>query len=330
MRQRGTVPALALAAVAALAGCADEESSGNGDASWRTSTDPVTTSGVAWAAGSTVHLGDGTTIDTGDPVRVFVVAGDGVFFVPSESQEDVATTSFSSEPLWFASPAGEVSDTGLSVAGDGLLASPGGRHLALLEADHDSGDARMRLLDLESGEEVVSQDGMDDGGSEDPVSHLLEAEVQVRGIDDEQVRARGLEGEYVYELDTGEGRPLRDEEVVASGGADELESPDREWRIEKPEAGPDRILDSAGTAVDLRVDAERWNLSWWADATTAMGTTITGPGAGKATGPGDTVALLACTVPTGECTSFPETAGHTVVFPLGEKVLGITLQDGSE
>src|SRR4051794_27234632 len=90
------------------------------DAAWRTSTAAVETAGLTWAVGSTVHLPDGTPIDRGEPVRAYVVAGDGVFFVPSsEVAED---TPFVDAPLWFAAPDEEAEDTGLAVTERGGLA----------------------------------------------------------------------------------------------------------------------------------------------------------------------------------------------------------------
>ncbi|KRE99587.1 hypothetical protein ASG88_13265 [Nocardioides sp. Soil777] len=74
------------------------------DAGWRTSRAPVGTGGLVWAAGSTVHLADGTSIDVGGPVRAFVVAGDGVFFVPAESADDIGSAQFADAELMFSAP----------------------------------------------------------------------------------------------------------------------------------------------------------------------------------------------------------------------------------
>lgn len=179
---------MALALVAMLlAGCGDDPDLDD-DAAWRTSTDSVDTDGLVWASGSTVHLGDGTTIDTGGPIRAYLVAGDGVFFVPAESEED--SLQFSGADLFFAAPGAEAVDTGLRVADDGIAVSPDGSRLAILDADYDDGSAVMRLFDLSSGEAFTSEDGMDTSEYGDPVNHLLESEVEILGITDEEVGDR--------------------------------------------------------------------------------------------------------------------------------------------
>lgn len=150
----------ALAAAALLAGC----DSGGGraiddDAARRTSTAHVETTGLAWAVDSTVHLPDGATIDTGEEIRAFLVAGDGVFFVPAA---DAGSTDgpFVDAPLWFVTPGGEPEDTGLEVTErGGVVASPDGRFLAVLDADTDEGSAVMRIFDLSTGEVHGSADG---------------------------------------------------------------------------------------------------------------------------------------------------------------------------
>ncbi|MGF9757630.1 hypothetical protein AAII07_20770 [Microvirga sp. 0TCS3.31] len=74
--------AAALLGVLALsaAGCGDDEPDGSSDADWPRTTTPVDADGLVWAAGSTVHLPDGSTLDTEDPAGSYVVAGDGVWF----------------------------------------------------------------------------------------------------------------------------------------------------------------------------------------------------------------------------------------------------------
>ena len=314
---------------ALVTGCTDDADGTAGladDGRWRTSTAPVDASGVSWAVGSTVHLADGTTVDTGRPPRAFIVAGDGVFFVPADGDTSTGDSAFTGADLWFVRPGAGPVPTGLEVAGTGLARTPDGTRLVVLDADHDEGTAVMRFLDLSSGEETTSEDGMDTSGIDDPVDHLLEAEVEILAVDDERVRARVIEGEEVYDLRNGEGAPASDDEPPLV--RDALTSPDGTWRIEKPDSGPDRVVDADGRVVDLQVPQERWNLSWWADQETAVGTVITGPGTGKRTTEGDTVTLLSCTVPTGACTVLEDSAGQTVLFPLRSPVAAIRLPGG--
>lgn len=106
----------------------------------------------------------------------------------------------------------EVADTGVAV-------SPDGSALAVLDADDDEGSARMRIFDLAVGEEVVTEDGMDTSGIGDPVDHLLESEVEILGIDDEEVYARVIEGYYAYDLVSGEGREVDGRRTRRATGA---------------------------------------------------------------------------------------------------------------
>ena len=232
MGSRGTTALLATLAVVCLGACGVDEPDLDDDAGWRTASAPVDPGGLVWAAGSTIHLSDGTLIDVGGPVRAFVVAGDGVFFVPAESADEVGSAQFTGAGLMFSAPGGTPTDTGLTVAGDGLAASPDGTSLAVLDADLDTGEAdHMRLFDLVSGEQVTSDDGMDTSDIEDPVHHLLEMEVRdPRGISDVEVAARVVNGDYAYDLATGAGRALGDERHRGRPD-DPLASPDGRARI---------------------------------------------------------------------------------------------------
>ncbi|WP_110182281.1 hypothetical protein [Nocardioides solisilvae] len=319
---------LALVLGLTLAGCGDDGPGGLGtvddDAAWRTSTDPVTTEGFAWATGETVHLGDGTTIDTGVPVGAFVVAGDGVFVVPGESDDG---SPFAGPGLRFAAPGADPVDTGLLVGRDGLVATEDGSTLVVLEADYDTGAAAMRFFDLATGEARTSTDGMEHESS-DPVNELLESEAQIWGIDGETVHVATLDGDYVYDVTTGEGR--KDEGDRADwpfGTPDEPEvSPDGRWRIVGSAEEGFGVVGSDGEPVALDVEGERWSLSWWVDEQTAVGSVAEGPGEGPRMVAGDTATLLSCVVPSGECTLYPESSARLVSFPVGFPVGGLDLR----
>lgn len=302
-----------------MASCRPEtpDSRSEPDAGWRTSVDPIDPTGLVWASGAVVHLRDGSTIDVGRPVRVFVVAGDGVFFVAAESPEDVGSMTFTDEELFFASSEGAVSSTGLSVSGRGLAASPDGQHLAVLDADLDLGEATMRLFDLISGEATTSEDGMTTDGIDDPVDHLLEMEVEIQGITAEEVSARVIEGDYVYDLGTGQGRPVGVDEPRPGVVADALESPDKKWRIRQNEALRDSLASAMGDEIVPNVGTGRWTLSRWVDPATALGVAIDGPGRGQQISSDNTLTLMTCGVPSGECELLGETAGSILLFPLG-------------
>ncbi|WP_248581169.1 hypothetical protein [Nocardioides sp. InS609-2] len=303
-------------------GCGDEGDVSGTDksAAWRTSTDPVTTSGLAWAAGSTVHLSDGTQIDTGGFVRSFVVAGDGVFFVPADSEEDAGLADFPVEELKFGLPGESPTGTGLTLSGWLLAGSPDGRYLAAIDTtsgekdDFGTPQATVLAFDLQTGERVIDSTlGMGDPDEDDFADGYSEVELQILSMTNESVSV-GAFGNFVFDLTTGEGRELEEGE----GGPtvdDELTSPSGEWRIENPEEGSDRIVGADGRKVALDPGTPRWLVSWWADDETAVGAVISGPGAGNRVEPGDTAALMTCVVPSGECQVFEDSAGQKVVFP---------------
>lgn len=337
VRRVSLVVAAALALLAT--GCGDEgDVTGTTDSDvWRKSTDPATTSGLAWAAGSTVHLSDGTTIDTGDYVNMFVVAGDGVFFVPTDTEEDAGSNAFFDDAeLMFAAPGQPVTGTGLRVAADYVGASEDGRYLAVIETTSGEKDrfgtpqATVMAFDLETGEQVVDSTlGMGDPAEDDFADGYSESEMEIIALTDTHLYV-GAMGYFVFDLTTGEGRELEEGERPSVMG-DDLESPNGEWRIEKPDAGPNRIVGADGREVPVTTEGPRWNLGWWADDRTAVGTQITGPNTGNRTKPGDSVALMSCEVPSGKCEVFEETVGQTVVFPYGSTLGdGIILQDGDE
>ena len=304
---RSTLRATALAlAVVVLASCGSgSDVDLDDDAAWRTSTAPVETAGLSWAVGATVHLSDGTTVDAGEPIREFVVAGDGVFFVPEGEDEALFE-----EPLWFVAPDGEPEDTGLEVTRDHFATSPDGRYLTVLDADTDEGSAVMRIFDLDTGEAIESEDGMDTSGIDDPVNHLLEMELDLLGIDDAQLTARVIEGEFVYDLATGEGTETDDVEP-----ADPLVSPDGAWRIDESTPLREVLVSETGEEVVPDVGARRWGLTSWIDDTTVVGASIDGPGTGGQVGPDNSLAMMTCTVPDGACATVEGTQGQRILLP---------------
>jgi len=324
VRRVGLVVVAALALLAT--GCGDEgDVTGSADsAAWRTSTDPVTTSGLPWAVGSTVHLSDGTSIDTGTFVRSFVVAGDGVFFVPTDTEEEAGSNAFfDDEELMFAAPGQPVTGTGLRVSPDYVGASEDGRYLAVIETTSGEKDrfgtpqATVVAFDLETGEQVVDSTlGMGDPGEDDFADGYAEAEMEITALTGTSLYVRAM-GNFVFDLATGEGKELAGDPPRAG---DELTSPDGTWVIEKPETGMDRIVATDGREVPLDPGTRRWFVSWWADAETVVGGVISGPGTGKRVTPDGSAALMTCAVPSGECQVFDETAGRTVVFSIGRNL----------
>ncbi|HXH78204.1 hypothetical protein [Nocardioides sp.] len=294
---------------------------GRDDAAWRISTDPVPTDGLVWAAGSTVHLSDGQTIDTGGPITAFVVAGDGVFFVSAESEEDVASPNHGGQ-LKFAAPGRPPIGTGLVavVPGHDLYASPSGRYLAVLDqstgVEDEFGTAQPFVVafDLKTGEQTIDSTlGMGDPDDEDYAGS--ETEIGLSSVTDESLYVEAMDGNYVFDLSTGEPEKLSGygpSDPERDDNSDMLSSPGGLWRLELAPGGQVRVVGAQGEEVTPRTDGPRWNLSWWIDDRTVVGTYKSGDKTGR-----DSVALMTCRVPSGECEVYEETAGIDVVFPLG-------------
>ncbi|RYB90236.1 hypothetical protein EUA06_12695 [Nocardioides glacieisoli] len=312
MGGRGLVASLLLVG-AATACTPDVRDDVDDDAVWRTSAEPIYTGGFVWAVGSTVHLADGTTIDTGATVRALLVGGDGVFFVPFDPEDDDGR--FVGADLFFTAPDGDAVDTGLDVDDEGVAVSPDGTHLAVLATDYDTGGAEMRLYDLTSGDGVTTDDGFDTDRT-DPVHDLNESEVAILVITDAEVYARTTGGDWAYDLDSGDARELGEDEVVPERGADPLQSPAGGWRIEQRDGLRAVLVPDAGEDVVPDAPAERWTLSRWIDEGTVLGIAVDGPGDGDTVGPDDVLSLMTCQVPSGACVTVPGTAGERVVVPL--------------
>ncbi len=137
---RVTASAAALLLMATACSSTDEGGNpkggtdGSDEAAWTTSTDPVEAGGLIWASGSVVHLSDGTTIDVGGPLTTYVVAGDGVYFTPADSEDDADHGNMTTGPLHFADRDGEVTDTGVTVYVESIGSSPDGRYLGMIDA----------------------------------------------------------------------------------------------------------------------------------------------------------------------------------------------------
>lgn len=302
-------PCLVVALLAlgpALVGCGDHP--GSGTTTWPTGGAALETRGLVWAAGSTVHLGDGTTLDVGTPIRAFVAAPSGVYSVSADDHPGDGALRRSTRE--------GTEELDVHPDPDSLALSPDGRHLALL--DHgDETDAydtpllETVVVDLARGEEVLrSSAGMGDVATDDLADLYEDASPGILGVD----------AEHAYVATTGDLRSVAlrtgEVEVIGEHGGDALdqpwydaltrelvpEGPDGDWTIEP--AGEGRAAQSLLVATDGRVvtprldlaDVGSWSLDSWLDATTAVGrATITD-------GPREPVlALVTCAVPTGAC-----------------------------
>lgn len=317
MRALGAVTAVI--AMLALIGCDSNVPFVGDGPDWRTSTAPLDHAGLVWAMGSTVHFADGTTIDTDDDVRAFLVAGDGVFFVPFDSDDDDGNSwAFGDADLFYAAPGTAAVRTGLSVDSSGVAVTPDGNRLVILDDDDSAGTAVMRIFDLRSGEEIASKDGWDTSGIDDPEWYFNESEVKILAITDSHVYARTINGEYSYDLTTGEGQPLDDDVEVPGFGDDLNESPDGEWIIEDQKTLQDAVVSTDhDDMVPLDPGSSRWYLSGWLDSDTVIGARIDGPGSSRKVSLEDSLTLMTCEVPTGTCARIPETTDEQIILPMG-------------
>jgi len=339
MPHTGLLPRTALAAaILLMGGCSDssgeEPPPTDVPTAWGTSTDPVEAGGLVWASGGVVHLSDGTTVDVGGPIMTYVVAGDGVYFTPAESDEDgTEHSNMTTAPLQFADRDGDVTDTGLTVYVESLGSSPDGRYLGLVDATSgpednfsDQPQATAAVIDLTSGQRVVdTREGMGDVDEDDLAHDYPEVYLSVRFPDAGSAFVEGMD-DYLYALPGGAGEEVDAIDLGLRAPSDPT-SRDGAWTIDDRGLG-DRIVSDAGDVVRLRTGAPRWDLRWWLDESTVVGVAVSGPGQGTKVGAGDQGALMTCTVPDGSCSTIEEASGVLLSFPIGSGDDSLDLPDG--
>lgn len=286
---------------------------GSEDVAWAPSTDPVPARGLVWAEGSVVHLADGTTVDTGSAMTTYVVAGDGVWFTPADSEDDVDHGNMTTGPLHFADRDGEVVDTGVTVYVESLGSSPDGRYLGLVDAtsgpEDDFSDyprATAVVVDLTTGERVVdTADGMGDPAEDDLAHDYPETFLSVRFPDATSAYVQGL-GDHLYALPSGDGEEV---DAIDSGVRSPLDptSPDGSWRIDD-RGTVDVLLSADGERRRPRTGTPTWELGWWLDDTTVLGFSAPGPDAAAS--------VMTCRVPSARCRTVDGTTGVLARFPV--------------
>jgi hypothetical protein len=301
--------------VLTLAACGDDPAADGADG-WSRSTDPVDTTGLVYEVDGVVHLGDGTTIDLGADPEVWVLAGDGVYFVV----ESDAT----SGPIRLATPDG-VEDTGGVAAARSLRVSPDGRHLAFLDMTTGEEDgygtpvATAVVVNLVDGEEVVrSADGMGDPDGGDDLRDLYEdASLGILAVTDDTAYVDTTDdGILAYDLATGDAERVADDanELSTEDWYAALVSPGPitndagTWTIQnRYDGGAPRLAPTSGHAVPARAPdgavLSFWSLVRWLDDSTALGVAD----ADRSEQSGSV--LMTCTVPSGQCTFVPGTEG---------------------
>jgi len=294
------------------------------DPTWSASTDPVTADGLVWASDGVVHLSDGSTVEVGEEMATYVVAGDGVYFTPGGDTDHGSTTT---GPLQFADRDGTVTDTGLTVYVESIGSSSDGRYLGLVDAtsgpeDDFSGQPRATaiVVDLTSGDRVVETgDGMGDPEQDDLAHDYPEVNLGVQFPDTASAHVEGL-GDFLFSLPDGAGAPT---ESGVRSPTDPV-SPDQQWTIQD-RGFDDRVVAQGGDPVQIRTGTPRRDLRWWLDDSTVVGIAIDGPGDGTDLGPGNVSTLITCRVPDGTCRRVDGTTGAQLRFPVGAGDEGLDL-----
>ncbi|CAM3649375.1 hypothetical protein [Nocardioides zeicaulis] len=314
---------LVVALVLAAAGCSDDPGGSDDASAWPTWSTAVATDGLVWASGSTVHLPDGSTIDTGDrPAGAYVVAGPGVWFASADAGE----LEGNELPRLRVATSDGVQDLDAHPAIDSLTSSADGRWLAFIDRlDDGAGAAEAVVVDLDSGEEVVrSSEGLvpDETAGADWTDLYEDAPVGMLGVVDGTAYVQGLGDLVTYDLATGDAT-TSDLDWDAIRGTDwwaslhrtaPLWNADRSWQVPAQRFGAKPVLESAdGERVTTSLPSatgplgspdvsgpplEEWSLGGWIDDTTVVGTTPTRDGSSV-----DwlTPALITCVVPSGDC-----------------------------
>jgi hypothetical protein len=314
-RAAGTALALALALL--LGGCGDDDPApGSGDGGWTATEDPVDRSGLVWAADGVVHLGDGSTIDTGSDLEGYVVAGDGVYFVK-------ATDDGGSGKIFHATPDG-VDATGAYADARSLKPSADGRYLGFIDMTTGQEDgfgtpvATAVVVDLDQGKEVVrSTDGMGDPDGDDDLLDLYEDSDApfVFGVTDDTAYIGTTDGAFAYDLASGEGTQVadtttdaRDQDWYHQLNPDRATNPSGTWSIlNRYDGRPPLLVPDHGKPVAGDAPFDVWGLDSWLDDSTAVGS------AAPAEEGGTGVVLLTCVVPSGACTTVPGTEDGVLI-----------------
>lgn len=325
---RGGLGAVALAAMVLLAACGSGGESPDGgpdlEGPWLTSSDPVATEGLPWAADGTVHLADGETIETGGPVRAFVVAGDGVFFFPADGEDEAGETGTGSAELSFVAPGESPVGTGLELRTDSLAASPDGRYVGGIDLTSGEEDefgtpvAVARVVDLREGEEVVtSSEGMGDPAEDDLAVLYEDSRLRLALTDDTAYVETARDGVLAHDLGSGEVTAAEDDGPFRDPLSPQ--SPDGAWTIvDRPD--DDVVRSADGDTVAPSAGGDRLSLYGWLDDERVLGVAEAAEGG----------TLVTCTVPAGDCERREETTGLLVVLPSSPAAVGtLDLRQGA-
>jgi hypothetical protein len=309
LRRTGPLVTAVVACLVVAAGCTDETTPTAEDKAWPSTDTPVATDGLVWAAGSEVHLADGSTIEVDQPLGSYVVAGPGVWYFAADDQAGA--------DLLLGTPDGDVVETGAHPFGPSLSTSADGRWLAFLDQpDGDLGARETVVVDLVEGTELVrSNEGLvpEDPDDVDWTDLYEDSPVNVLGFDDDTAYVSGLHGTIAYDLATGDSEVLESAPVLQRPEPP-LWNPSRTWSIPKqpfgsvpklrPASGADVTTSfqddpSAPPPLPGDPDLTSWTLTGWLDDATAVGLTRTLDDFDPQP------VLLTCSIPSGACDVLP-------------------------
>lgn len=316
---------LALVLAGGLAGCGDSAGGGGSDsAGWPSGRPAIDTSGLVYAVGDTVHLGDDSTVAVGKEVERFVLAGAGVFFTAG-GHEAGGDASYYVDPLYYSTGDG----TAREVATDAsdLRASADGRYLMYLDLGSGEKDgfgtpqAVVAVVDTTTGDVVArTTQGMGDPGSDDDLADLYEdAEPRLEGFTSDTAYYQGATEAVAIDLTTGQ-VSVRDDEAEEPPSLDGLRSPDGRWTVEdiyEDYAPHDRLVTADGQRVKLTGVPPKVDLVTWIDDTVVAGSALDGSADDGGLTAGSTRPLITCEATTGRCAIVPGPTADEVTFPEG-------------
>ena len=318
---RRVVPALsALALVGVLVGCGDSDGGGSGgsDDGWPSGGTPVDTSGLVYAVGDTVHLGDGSSLEVGRDVDRFVLAGAGVYFTAADREGG-------DDPLYYST--GDGAARKVATDASELRATADGRYLMYMDMGSGKKDgfgtpqAVVVVVDTTTGDEVArTTEGMGDPGSDDDLADLYEdAEPRLEGLADGTAYYLGARDDVAIDLATGK-VSVRDDDLDEVRPVDGSRSPDGRWTVEdvyEDYAPHDRLLSADGRQVRLTGVPPTVSLVRWIGDTVVAGYALDGSADAQGLTAGSSLPLITCEATTGRCEVVPGPTWEQVTFPEG-------------
>lgn len=292
--------------VAALAGCGDEASRVPGGRDWPTG-EPLAAEGLVWATGHTVHLADGTSVDTQHAFSEYAVAGNAVWFTRADPADP--DRSLDRGRLWRASRDGvERTDAHATE----LAATADGRYLVFLDPVNGPGSEDgtkayvLVAVDTRTGEETLrTTEGMDDAGGVSLEDAYGEGEPYLAAVSGTTAYVTALGSSHAFDLVTGEVEEVDSDEVPSPGSVPELWNRPHTWAIaDSGSLYRDVLRADDGTSVTPRTRRTTWDLLRWLDDDTVLGREVWVAGTPSAhlTLPVDGSILITCEVPSGRCT----------------------------